>query len=89
MRAKYGFHLVEQCCGNASSQEACAYFTFSFVVHETMPKVVWYLKSYWLDIEMEEAFDGALPGNQKETQEPDPTNKEKCKLTEQIDMSIY
>lgn len=77
MHAKYGLHLVEQCCGNASRQEACAHFTFAFVVHETMSKVAQYLKGYWLDIEMEKAFDGALPGKQKETQEPDPAYEEK------------
>lgn len=77
LRAKYGLHLVEQCCGNASSQEAFARFTFAFVVHEPTPKVVQYLKGYWLDTEMEEAFDGALPGKQKETQEPDPAYEEK------------
>lgn len=77
LRAKYGLHLVEQCCGNASSQKAFARFTFAFVVHEATPKVVQYLKGYWFDIEMEEAFDGALPGKQKETQEPDPAYEEK------------
>lgn len=86
MHAKYGFHHVEQCCGNAISQEACACFTFALVVQT---KVVWYLKGYWLDIEMKEAFDGVLPEKQKETQEPYPTHKEKCKLTEQIDLSSY
>ena len=30
------------------SQEACSCFMSAFIEHETMPKVGWYLKSYWL-----------------------------------------